>query len=151
MRDWPERRGARSAVVGAGLGRDDHLVTEYLLPALKCPCCGQVTTAAASAGAHPGTASYGPGVNTAAVLLAGYGNVPAERAAKPSVVSGPSSPSSTTSAARPAGLTDCFNHTVVQPKSLLLACADRTGTALRLVWQGWGQATNQVELVEIGW
>jgi transposase IS66 family protein len=35
----------------------------------------------ASAGAYPGSVSYGPGVNTAALLLTGYGNVPAERAA----------------------------------------------------------------------
>jgi hypothetical protein len=58
-----------------------RLVSEWLLPALKCLCCGQVTMAGAPAGAHPGTISYGPGVNTAAVLLTGYGNVPAERAA----------------------------------------------------------------------
>jgi hypothetical protein len=58
-----------------------RLVTEWLLPALTCPCCGEVTVAAAPAGAHPGSVSYGPGVNTAAVLLAAYGNVPAERAA----------------------------------------------------------------------
>jgi transposase len=58
-----------------------RLVTEWLLPALACPCCGEVTVAAAPAGAHPGSVSYGPGVNTAAVLLAAYGNVPAERAA----------------------------------------------------------------------
>jgi transposase len=58
-----------------------RLVTEWLLPALTCPCCGEVTAAAAPAGAHPGSVSYGPGVNTAAVLLAAYGNVPAERAA----------------------------------------------------------------------
>jgi hypothetical protein len=56
-------------------------VTEWLLPSLLCPCCGKVTTAGAPPGAHPGTISYGPGVNTAAVLLAGYGNVPAERTA----------------------------------------------------------------------
>jgi hypothetical protein len=59
-----------------------RLVTEWLLPALRCPCCGQVTGAAAPAGAHPGSVTYGPGVNTAAVLLTAYGNVPAERAAK---------------------------------------------------------------------
>jgi transposase len=59
-----------------------RLVTEWQLPALTCPCCGQVTVAGAPAGAHPGSVSYGPGVNTAAVLLAAYGNVPAERAAK---------------------------------------------------------------------
>jgi transposase len=58
-----------------------RVVAEHLLPARKCPCCGQVTTAAGPAGAYPGTVSYGPGVNTAAVLLTGYGNVPAERAA----------------------------------------------------------------------
>jgi hypothetical protein len=58
-----------------------RLVTEWLLPALTCPCCGQVSTAAAPPGAHPGSISYGPGINTAAVLLSGYGNVPAERAA----------------------------------------------------------------------
>jgi hypothetical protein len=56
-------------------------VTEWLLPVLTCPCCGEVTVAAAPAGAHPGSVSYGPGVNMAAVLLAAYGNVPAERAA----------------------------------------------------------------------
>lgn len=59
----------------------DRFVTEWLLPALTCPCCGQVTTADAPPGAHPGTISYGPGINTAAVLLSGYGNVPAERTA----------------------------------------------------------------------
>jgi transposase len=58
-----------------------RLVTEWLLPALICRCCGQVTTADAPPGAYPGSISYGPGINTAAVLLAGYGNVPAERTA----------------------------------------------------------------------
>jgi transposase len=58
-----------------------RVVTEWLLPALCCPCCGKVTTAAAPDGAHPGSVSYGPGLNTAAVLLSAYGNVPAERAA----------------------------------------------------------------------
>jgi hypothetical protein len=53
-----------------------------------------------------------------------------------------SSPSSATSGASTAGLTDCFNHTVVQPKSLLLACGGGGATALRLVWRGWGQATS---------
>ena len=61
--------------------RISRLVTEWLLPALACPCCGQVTAAPAPAGAHPGTISYGPGINTAAVLLSAYGNVPAERPA----------------------------------------------------------------------
>jgi hypothetical protein len=50
--------------------RISPLVTEWLLPVLACPCCGQVTVAAAPPGAHPGTVCYGPGVNTAAVLLA---------------------------------------------------------------------------------
>jgi hypothetical protein len=59
-----------------------------------------------------------------------------------SSVSGSSSPSSATSGASTAGLTDCFNHTVIQPKSLLLACGDGAVTASRLVWQGWGQATS---------
>jgi transposase len=58
-----------------------RLVTEWLLPAMTCPRCGQVAVAAAPGGAHPGSVSYGPAVNTAAVLLAAYGNVPAERAA----------------------------------------------------------------------
>ncbi len=57
-------------------------------------------------------------------------------------VSGSSSPSSATSSASTAGLTDCFNHTVVQPKALLLACGDGTVSASDLVWQGWGQATS---------
>jgi transposase len=50
--------------------RISRLVTEWLLPALACQCCGQATVAGAPAGAHPGSVSYGPGVNTAAVLLA---------------------------------------------------------------------------------
>ena len=57
-------------------------------------------------------------------------------------VSGSSTPSSATSGTSTAGLTDCFNHTVVRPKSLLLACGDGGVTALRLVWQGWGHATS---------
>jgi hypothetical protein len=57
------------------------LVTEYLLPLLTCPCCGKVNAAQALPWAHPGSISYGPGINTAAVLLSSYGNVPAERAA----------------------------------------------------------------------
>jgi hypothetical protein len=61
--------------------RISRRVTEWLLPALACPCCGQVTAADAPPGLHAGTVCYGPGINTAAVLLSGYGNVPAERAA----------------------------------------------------------------------
>ena len=56
-------------------------VTEYLLPLLTCPCCGKASAAQAPGWAHPGSVSYGPGVNTAAVLLSSYGNVPAERTA----------------------------------------------------------------------
>jgi transposase len=56
-------------------------VTEYLLPLLTCPCCGKVNMAELPAWAHPGSISYGPGINTAAVLLSAYGNVPAERTA----------------------------------------------------------------------
>jgi Family of unknown function (DUF6444) len=61
--------------------RFSRFVTEWLLPALTCPCCGKVTTADPPAGAYRGSVAYGPGVNTAALLLTGYGNVPAERAA----------------------------------------------------------------------
>ena len=56
-------------------------VTEYLLPLLACPCCGTVTAAQAPPWAYPGSVSYGPGINTAVVLLSSYGNVPAERTA----------------------------------------------------------------------
>ena len=58
-----------------------RFVTEYLLPLLTCPCCGKVNAAAAPPGAYPGSISYGPGINTAAVLLSSYGNVPAGRTA----------------------------------------------------------------------
>ena len=57
-------------------------------------------------------------------------------------VASSSSPSSATAGASKAGLTNCFNHTVVQPKSFLLACSDSTVSASNLVWQGWGQATS---------
>jgi hypothetical protein len=56
-------------------------VTEWLLPGLVCPCCGTVTFAGPPPGAHAGAVSYGPVLNTAAVLLACYGNVPPERTA----------------------------------------------------------------------
>ena len=62
--------------------RISRRVTEWLLPSLPCPCCGKVTTADAPPGAYPGTISYGAGINAAAVLLSGYGNVPSERAAR---------------------------------------------------------------------
>jgi len=56
-------------------------VTEYLLPLLECPCCGKVNAAQLPPWAHPGSVSYGPVINAAAVLLQSYGNVPSERAA----------------------------------------------------------------------
>jgi len=56
-------------------------VTEYLLPLAECPCCGKISAARLPPWAHPGSVSYGPGINTAAVLLSSYGNVPAERTA----------------------------------------------------------------------
>jgi transposase len=58
------------------------VVTEWLLPGLECPCCGEVTFAAPPPGLHAGSVSYGPGLNAAAVLLTAYGNVPPERAAQ---------------------------------------------------------------------
>ena len=76
VRGRPGGREPGRAVVGAGLGRDDqpagHQVAAVRadLSVLPCPCCGEVTVAAAPAGAHPGSVSYGPGVNTAAVPLA---------------------------------------------------------------------------------
>ena len=72
-----------AAVVGAGLGREDRPVGDRVAAAAAaCRCCGKLTTADAPPGAHPGTISYGAGINTAAVLLSGYGNVPSERAAR---------------------------------------------------------------------
>ena len=57
-------------------------VTEWALPGLVCPCCGTVTFADPPPGAYAGAVSYGAVLNAAAVLLACYGNVPAERAAR---------------------------------------------------------------------
>jgi Transposase IS66 family/Family of unknown function (DUF6444) len=57
-------------------------VTEWALPGLQCPCCGTATVAAPPPGAHAGSVCYGPALNAAAVVLASYGNVPAERAAR---------------------------------------------------------------------
>jgi transposase len=56
-------------------------VTEYLLPGLRCACCGTVTTAAPPSG-QAGSVCYGPLLNAAAILLTAYGNVPPERAAQ---------------------------------------------------------------------
>ena len=61
--------------------RFTRFVTEYLLPALICPCCGKATMAGPAGRGVPGSVAYGPGVNAAALLLTGYGNIPAERAA----------------------------------------------------------------------
>ena len=56
--------------------------TEWALPGLECPCCGTATVAAPPPGAHAGSVCYGPALNAAAVVLASYGNVPPERAAR---------------------------------------------------------------------
>jgi hypothetical protein len=77
---------------------------------------------------------------SAAVLIAV--TLPIAACSSSSSPSPGASGSSASSAASTAGLTDCFNHTVVQPKSLLLACSDGTVTASDLVWQSWGQATS---------
>ncbi len=55
-----------------------RFVTEYLLPLLACPCCGKVNAARGPGQSYPGSVSYGPGINTAAVLLSSYGNVPSD-------------------------------------------------------------------------
>jgi transposase len=77
--DGAGRAGARWSQVWDV--RITKFVTEYLLPLLACPCCGEINAAQPPAGAYPGSISYGPGVNTAAVLLQSYGNVPSERTA----------------------------------------------------------------------
>ena len=75
-----------------------------------------------------------PSAATAAVLIAVILSIVA--------CGSSSSPSLTTSKASAVGITDCFNNTVVQPKSLILACADAGIGASGLVWQGWGKATS---------
>jgi transposase len=77
--DGAERSGSRSSQVWDV--QITRFVTEYLLPLLACPCCGEINAAQPPAGAYPGSISCGPGINTAAVLLSSYGNVPAERTA----------------------------------------------------------------------
>jgi transposase len=81
--------GGRGDRLVAGGQRVQHLVVhpavdqgEVLLPGLSCPCCGTVTFAEPPPGLHAGAVSCGPVLNAAAVLLSGYGNVPAERAAQ---------------------------------------------------------------------
>jgi hypothetical protein len=61
--------------------RVTRVATEWLLPGLACPCCGELTFAAPPPGLHAGSVSYGPLLNAAAVMLTAYGNVPPERAA----------------------------------------------------------------------
>ena len=52
----------------------------WQLPRRRCGCCGKPTTAGVPFG-QPGTVSYGPNLNAAAVLLSSQGNVPVERTA----------------------------------------------------------------------
>ena len=73
---WRARSGRAPGGRRSGTCRSRRFVTEYLLPLLACPCCGKVNAAQAPPWAHPGSVSYGPGINTAAVLLSSYGNVP---------------------------------------------------------------------------
>jgi len=54
--------------------------TEYLLPRRHC-ACGTTTTACPPAGGQVNSVSFGPVLNTAAVALTAFGNVPTERAA----------------------------------------------------------------------
>ena len=58
------------------------VTTEWALPGRKCPCCGEVTIAPASPGAHAGSVSYGPALNAAAIVLTAHANVPPEKAAQ---------------------------------------------------------------------
>jgi hypothetical protein len=53
--------------------------TEYLLPRRRC-ACGTTTTACPPAGGLVNGISFGPVLNTAAVALTAFGNVPTERA-----------------------------------------------------------------------
>jgi transposase len=86
-------RSCRASLAGASLAGEPRWaqsadvrivreVTEFLLPGLVCPCCGEVTFAQAPPGLHAGAVSYGPVLNAAAVLLSCYGNVPSERSAR---------------------------------------------------------------------
>jgi transposase len=53
--------------------------TEYLLPRRRC-ACGVTTTARPPAGGQVNGISYGPVLNTAALALTAFGNVPVQRA-----------------------------------------------------------------------
>jgi transposase len=52
----------------------------WLLPRRRCGCCQKITIAVAPY-AQAGSVVYGPGINSAAVLLSSEGNVPVERTA----------------------------------------------------------------------
>jgi transposase len=52
----------------------------WLLPRVRCLCCHKVTTATPPFG-QAGSVAYGPGVNSAALVLSFFGNVPIERTA----------------------------------------------------------------------
>jgi hypothetical protein len=52
----------------------------WLLPRVRCACCNKVTTATPPFG-QAGTVTYGPNVNSAAIVLSFFGNVPIERTA----------------------------------------------------------------------
>jgi hypothetical protein len=69
----------RAQVIDTGIARK---VTEWLLPGLSCGDCGTVTFADPPPGLHAGAVCYGPVLNSAAVLLSCYGNVPAQRSAQ---------------------------------------------------------------------
>jgi transposase len=78
--DGAEAAGSRWAqVIDVEIVRK---VTEWALPGLACPCCETVTFAGPPPGAYQGSVCYGPVLNTAAVVLTAYGNVPPERAAQ---------------------------------------------------------------------
>jgi transposase len=53
---------------------------EYVLPRRRC-CCTAITTAFPPEGGVVNSVSFGPTLNTAAVALTAFGNVPVERAA----------------------------------------------------------------------
>ena len=83
VRGEPGRGAGRGAVVGAGLGRADHPVGDRAPAAVAgVPVLRESDDRRGARGRAPGTISYGPGINAAAVLLSGYGNVPSERAAR---------------------------------------------------------------------
>jgi transposase len=57
------------------------LVTEFVVQARQCPCCGEVTEGAAPGGVT-GRAQYGPRVHALAALLTSWHHVPVGRAAR---------------------------------------------------------------------